>query len=197
MNHLAHLFLAGEEFDWLTGNFIADFLSPSEQRSMPPGIQQGIRIHLFIDHTIDHHPIYKNSIALIRQSQGKYAPVVADIYYDYLLYRSWDYYSLKPVEQFISNAYSVLKNHLPDQVPDHVRSRIGGMIEHDFLRAYSSVDYMENTFRMLGKRVHFNHRLQEATSFYKQQLPLLQQQFSAVFPVMVEASLGFRLNLQN
>ncbi len=197
MNHLAHLLLSGDNPAWITGNFITDFLNPAEQRSMPPDIRQGIQVHLFIDKTIDHHPVYKKSIELIRQTQLKYAPVVADIYFDYLLYSQWDKYALVPADEFKLKVYDILKKSLPVNTPQVVRGRIGSMIDRDFLQAYSSVDFMEGTFRMLIKRVHFNNRLSEAALDFKNYLPILAEHFDQVFPEMVEACLGFRLNLQS
>jgi len=197
MNHLAHLFLSGENKSWLTGNFITDFLSPSDQREMPMDIRNGIRIHLFIDQTIDNHPVYKKSRELIRSTQGKYAPVVADIYYDYLLYNHWNLYSLVPIEDFKNQAYEAIRQGLPEKTPERIRTRINNMLARDFLHAYSSPGYMEDTFRMLSKRVHFNHNLNQAASDYQMNLPALNAQFMAVFPQMIEACLAFRLNLQN
>jgi len=197
MNHLAHLFLSGDNPAWVTGNFIADFLSPAEQRAMPPDIRQGIQIHLFIDRTIDHHPVYKKSIELIRLTQHKYAPVVADIYFDYLLFSLWSHFATVSANDFRLKVYDILKQSIPEVIPEGIRNRIRSMIDRDFLQAYSSIDFMEGTFQMLSKRVHFNHRLQEATTDYKQHLPVLAEHFMDVFPQMVEACLVFRLNLQN
>jgi acyl carrier protein phosphodiesterase len=197
MNHLAHLLLSGDNPAWITGNFITDFLKPAEQRSMPPDIRQGIQVHLFIDKTIDQHPVYKKSIDLIRQTQQKYAPVVADIYFDYLLYNQWERYSLVPANEFKKKVYDILLRTLPSLTPAGVRVRIESMVGRDFLSAYSTVDFMEGTFRMLVKRVHFNNRLSEAADDFKHYLPVLSEHFDQVFPEMVEACLKFRLNLQN
>lgn len=197
MNHLAHLLLSGDNPAWITGNFITDFLNPAEQRSMPPDIRQGIQVHLFIDKTIDHHPVYKKSIDLIRKTQNKYAPVVADIYYDYLLYSQWDNYTLVPANEFKLKVYDILKKSIPALTPAGVQRRIGSMVDRDFLQAYSSVDFMEGTFRMLIKRVHFSNRLSQAAEDFEHYFPILTEHFDQVFPEMVEACLTFRLNLQN
>ena len=197
MNHLAHLFLSGDNPAWVVGNFITDFLSPAEQRAMPPEVRQGIQIHLFIGRTIDQHPVYKQSVELIRLTQHKYAPVVADIYYDYLFFSLWGRYATVSADDYKLKVYDILKQSIPDVTPEGVQNRIRHMIDRDFLQAYSSIEFMEGTFQMLSKRVHFNHRLQEAAMDYKKHLPVLKQHFEDVFPEMVEACLLFRLNLQN
>ena len=89
MNHLAHLYLSGSQAGIILGNFIADFLTPAQQRALPEELQQGLRLHLLIDKTVDTNMIFKQSVALLRHTQGKYAPVVADIFYDYLLVEAW------------------------------------------------------------------------------------------------------------
>lgn len=197
MNHLAHLFLSGENKLWIMGNFMADFLTPSEQKAMPFGIQQGIEIHKFIDRTIDNDPVFKQSIELIRKTQRKYSPVVADIYYDYLLYEHWNKYAVIAVDVFIENAYQYLLDSLTVEIPEPIRQRISYMVERNFLRSYSSVYFMERTFEMLGNRVKFQHNLSQATADYKINQGQLNAQFEDVFPRMIKSCLEFRINLQS
>ncbi len=197
MNHLAHLLLSGDQKDWLVGNFITDFLIPSEQRSLPLLIREGIRLHLFIDQTVDADPDYRESIRLIRFTQGKYAPVVADIFYDYLLYNHWDRYSDIPFAEFRQDAYQKLIKHLPENINEKLAGRVRNMVERNFLESYTSREHMPGTFSMLKRRVRFVNALDRAALDYEKLLPELIIHFNQVFPRIQAACATFRLSLQS
>lgn len=197
MNHLAHLLLSGDRKEWLVGNFITDFLTPSEQRSLPSLIREGIRLHLFIDQTVDEDPDYRESIRLIRVTQGKYAPVVADIFYDYLLYHHWELYSDLPFARFRQETYKNLIHHLPENISEKLAWRVRNMVERNFLESYTSPEHMPGTFSMLQRRVRFENALDRAAGDYKTLLPDLITHFNQVFPRIHAACATFRLSLQS
>jgi acyl carrier protein phosphodiesterase len=197
MNHLAHLLLSGDQKDWMVGNFITDFLKPSEQRSLPPSVREGVRLHLFIDRTVDEDPDYRESIRMIRATQGKYAPVVADIYYDYLLHRHWDAYSDISFPVFRQAVYHTLIRHLPGIVSENLAGRVRHMIASDFLESYTSLEHMPGTFSMLRRRVRFENALDRAAGDFERLLPQLIRHFNLVFPRIQAASAQYRLSLQS
>ncbi|HNR09494.1 MAG TPA: ACP phosphodiesterase, partial [Saprospiraceae bacterium] len=172
-------------------------LKPSEQRSLPPSVREGIRLHLFIDRTVDEDPDYRESIRMIRATQGKYAPVVADIYYDYLLHLHWDRYSDHSFPVFRQDAYRTLIRHLPENVNENLAGRVRQMIERDFLESYSSPEHMPGTFSMLKRRVHFENALDRAAGDFERLLPQLIRHFNLVFPRIQAASEQYRLSLQS
>lgn len=197
MNHLSHLFLSGDDPQIIIGNFITDFLSPSEQRAVSYELSQGIRLHLFIDHTIDHDPVFLQSIQLIRTSQGRYAPVVADIFYDYLLVQHWIEFSNIDFFTFKSKCYSILleSGHMP--IPDIAKQRVFRMVENDFLSSYLTIDFIPQTFSFIKKRAKFQNYFDQALEDFKLMHDQLDKQFLLVFPMMMEKTNTFRINLQN
>ena len=181
----------------MVGNFITDFLKPSEQRSLPLPVREGIRLHLFIDRTVDADPDYRVSVRMIRATQGKYAPVVADIYYDYLLHRYWDRFCDLSFPLFRQDVYQTLIRHLPEMVNENLAGRIRQMIERDFLEAYTSLDHMAGTFSMLKRRVHFENALDRAAGDFEDLFPQLIRHFNLVFPRIQAACAQFRLSLRS
>ncbi len=192
MNHLAHLFLSGDQPEIIVGNFITDMLSPKEQKKVQGLYQIGIQLHLYIDQTIDHHPVYKKSIDLIKGRQGRYAPVVADIYYDYLLSHHWNEYSDHTYHTFKEKMYDVLKNHLPPDISEKIPERIGTMVERDFLSSYQSNDHIQSTFGFLAKRAKFSHRFDLAHQDYHEMFNDLKLHFHEIFPQMIHLTEKFR-----
>ena len=57
---------------------MADFISQPELKHLEPNILLGITLHKKIDHYTDHHPQVKQSIDLLRPTQGKYSPVTVE-----------------------------------------------------------------------------------------------------------------------
>lgn len=59
MNFLAHIFLSDNQPGLLVGNFIADSLKPAHKADLPVPVQQGVALHLAIDHFTDSHQEFK------------------------------------------------------------------------------------------------------------------------------------------
>jgi acyl carrier protein phosphodiesterase len=197
MNHLSHLFLSGDDPDILVGNFITDFLKPSEQRSMPVPLMKGIRLHLFIDHTIDSNPIFKQTIQLIKTKQDRYAPVVADIYYDFLLVHHWNEFSKKDFTSFKQDIYSILVDRMKDPITVLIQERVKRMVHRDFLSSYTSFDYIPATFGFLKRRAKFENKFDHALEDFQDLFPQLNEQFSEVLPMMIKSVKEFGIILQN
>ncbi len=197
MNHLAHLLLSGPNQNILLGNFITDFLTPAEQRALPSALKEGLLLHLYIDNMVDSNIIFKESIALIRTTQGKYAPVVADIFYDYLLVESWEKYNNISFFAFKSNVYNVLSDYLVWNLPEKINKRIDRMVTGDFLSAYETKDNMPGTFSFLKKRAKFKNEFDHAMTDYITFYDPLQLQFDQVFPMMIEAVEAYGITLQS
>lgn len=197
MNHLSHLFLSGDDPQILIGNFITDFLLPMEQRVVSDRLKHGIQLHLFIDHTIDHNPVFLQSIRLLKTRQERYAPVVADIYYDYLLVQHWHEFSLTDFFTFKSYCYSILMESANLEIPISAKHRIKRMVENDFLSSYISVDLIPHTFSFIKKRAKFQNHFDRALDDFLAMREELEKQFLVVFPEMIEKTTQFRINLQN
>ena len=190
MNHLAHLFLSGNQPEIIVGNFITDMLSPKEQNAMHGLYVQGIKLHYFIDNTIDHHPIFKQSIALIKNKQGRYAPVVADIFYDFLLSHHWSDYSEIPYDQFKIIIYQKLLV-FPLSIPKRIQTRLQSMVDRDFLASYKAGAPIALTFEFLIKRAKFANQFHTAHLDYIEWFEQLKGQFDIVFPEMIEKTKKF------
>ena len=71
MNHLAHLLLAERSDGLLVGGFLGDFVKGRLKGDRPPAIEQGIKLHRYIDHFTDHHPEALRLRALFPDSTRK------------------------------------------------------------------------------------------------------------------------------
>lgn len=83
MNYMAHIYLSHGKEEQLLGNFIADFVGNKDLVNYGKKVIEGIMLHRKIDSFTDNHDIVRKGTKRLRSIQGKYAPVVIDIIYDY------------------------------------------------------------------------------------------------------------------
>jgi acyl carrier protein phosphodiesterase len=135
MNFLAHLFLTGKNEPLLVGNFLGDFLTNRQVAALPHPIQQGVKIHRQIDAFTDSHEQVRRSAARLRPVHGKYAPVILDVFFDYILVENWQHFSAEPLGEFAGFAYATLEKHV-HLMPVFLQERLPLMIADDWLVRY-------------------------------------------------------------
>lgn len=185
MNHLCHIFLSQGDPELLIGNFIGDMVLPVERRKLAPGIQKGIELHYFIDKTVDQHPVYRSGMELLRSSQKKYAPVVIDIFCDFLLVDQWDRFSTLEFEVYRHKVYGLIISNNPFGKEHRLYPRILNMINNDFLASYLHHDKIPHVFSFLKKRAKFENNFDQAQDDYLNNYEELKEKFLTVFPEMV------------
>ena len=185
MNYLAHLFLSCESEERMIGNFITDQISMKESLQFEGGVQEGILLHRAIDTFTDQHPAVKEFIKYIRPQQGKYAPVVVDIYFDYLLYLAWDKYSHRPFDYFCELMYEIIPKYT-SIMPAKIRPRVKKMVSSKWLTVYTSQPGLQSTFNRLEKRLTFSNNINDATPFLFENLNTCSQFFDEFFPDLVD-----------
>ena len=114
MNYLAHCFLSCSEEDLLIGNFIADSIRNKDLDALLPRVRAGVVLHRKIDSYTDTHPMTRLGTARLHQYHGKYASVVIDIYFDYLLVKNWDRYTSQDLGEWTQNIYEILQRREAD-----------------------------------------------------------------------------------
>ncbi len=197
MNHLSHLFLTGNDHHLLLGNLIADFIKPNQKTHLSSDVMSGIKFHQFIDLSIDTNEVFRSSIGLLRKTQGKYAPVVADMFYDYLLVSHWAAYTDRSFDSFKSTMYESIEAGLPEIDDDLIIRRVNRMISNDFLSLYKSAALIPTTFGYLQRETGFPNQFDQAESDFTRLYPELAVHFNLAFPEMIKKTEHYRLNLQN
>ncbi len=105
MNYLAHIFLSGPNRKVQLGNFVGDAVKGSSYRNYPPDICKGILLHRAIDDYTDHHPAVCEVVHALQPEFGRYAGVLLDIYFDYLLASRFGLFSEIPLKRYSRNFY--------------------------------------------------------------------------------------------
>jgi acyl carrier protein phosphodiesterase len=189
VNFLAHLHLADPDPGLLLGGIVADFAKPAELATLPPEVQDGVRLHRLIDGFTDSHPIVRGSVARIAPEFHWFSGIIIDIYYDHILAREWGRYSLETLESFASRSYLALETLLPyakSEGADFIR----WMIEDRRLQRYATLEGIEDTLvrlsRRMVKRIPRNAvRLEDAMPLLLDKDARLVSDFHAFYPELM------------
>lgn len=181
MNHLAHAFFSFHDENLLVGNLITDMLTLKESRDLTEVYHQGVILHRLIDKITDEHPVHKAGLKKMYPTQGKYAPVVLDIYYDYFLSKNWTTFTDADLGDVASSTYRTLQAHVP-LLPTRIGPALTRMVEHDFLNSCFDLYRLELTFQRLQRRVTFESSLHLAVRDLEELETELESLFLDFFP---------------
>ena len=150
MNYLAHIYLSGADRKVAVGNFIGDFVKGNSYDIYPLSFQKGILLHREIDHFTDTHPIFRETLDILRPSFGRYSGIMADMYYDYLLASDFERYSNgQSLGKFSSNFYlSALLYYR--WLPKKVKGFIFHFIRTNRLEEYATFDGLQYSLKIMS-----------------------------------------------
>ncbi len=169
----------------MLGNFLGDFLSNPEVAQLPPPVAAGVALHRQIDMFTDNHPLIRQGVARLRPRHGKYAPVVIDVFYDYILSRQWEQLPLGNMEQFHEKSYQLLADNL-NIMPVWLRPQVHDMVQARWLRQYGSIAGIEDTFRRMRYRVTRPDLLDGVGESLLEQEAMLTLDFVRFFPEVMD-----------
>ena len=186
MNYLAHIYLSGSDRQLQVGNFIGDFVKGRKHEDYPKGIQRGILLHREIDRFTDCHPLFIETVELLRPAFGRYSGIIADMYFDYLLASDFKRYNYSvPLCLFAANFYlSAIINYR--WLPEMVQGFIFHFIWTNRLKQYSTYQGLEYSLKIMShyKSSAINPEL--SISFLKVNEETLRSRFNLFMPEAIE-----------
>lgn len=181
MNFLAHLLLTPKDEALLLGNYLADFLKKRHLQQLPDQVIKGIKLHRKIDTFTDKHPLMLKGARRLYERHHKYAPVLMDVYCDYILAQNWDTYSDLSIIDFTQSVYQDLENQIAI-IPPPFDKRTINMIQHDWLLSYTTLEGIADTFERMKRRVSKPEWLDTAVASLEQHYDDLNDEFNQFFP---------------
>lgn len=185
MNYLAHLYFTDGDPAMMIGNFVADMIKNKEYHQMDNAIKRGVELHRRIDSYTDQHPATRRVTAVLRPRHGKYAPVVSDVLFDYILAKHWSTYSDVPLEVFIRKMYRVISSNM-DLIPDRIKERVETMISGRFLHKSVSTEGLIYTFDKLDRRTKFRSDFSSAIVDLEVHAPVIDSNFHILFKDLIK-----------
>ena len=191
MNHIAHCVLSGNNPDLLIGNLLADWLKPAQKKVLNPKYNLGLALHFCIDDFTDAHEEVKKANDLIRPYVGKYAPVVTDVFFDFLLIENWKLYFVQfgvseNFTTFFETVYNIIERDLIN-IPEIFMPRLVSMVNSQWLNSYTTQQGLEIVFKILKKRTHFENNLDRIVPKLFELKPQLNVHFLIFFPELMYA----------
>jgi len=185
MNFLAHAFLSGDDEQITIGNFIADHVKGKSIQLFTEPVIRGILIHRKIDYFTDHHPVVEQTKLRLRPQFRKYAPVIADVYYDHFLARNWNDFSPTPLAEFADSFYHlVLKS--AELLPQRTLQMLPFMISNNWLVSYASLNGIDKVLTGMSKRTKFPSGMEHAAEELEKNYELYREEFNVFFPDLRE-----------
>lgn len=185
MNHLAHLFLAGQSDASLLGNLSGDFVKGRLGNQFPADVERGILEHRRVDAFTDAHPVAGRFRRIIAAEHRHYARVISDIFLDHFLAAEWDKYSRESLSQFVERVFERLDRHI-DAMPPSLQVVYPRMRDGNWLLSYASIDGIRNTLRHVSRRFSRAPRLEQATHLLTDRREELLDLFHRFMPDVIE-----------
>lgn len=156
MNFLAHIHLSGSDAALMTGNYLGDFVRKkklvlSDDSEKNEKVLKGMSLHRCIDRYTDGHPLVKQVQKYFIPEFGKYASVLSDLYFDYLLCNYWSSFSKVPLKEFTDRTMLSLDQH-KDFFNVHATQFYGYMHRNDILMNYGRKEIMEMVLMGISNR---------------------------------------------
>ena len=183
MNWLAHVFLSEPETEPRLGQVIADWVKGADRAQFSPGIQRGISCHIEIDRFTDTHPVVIRSMERIQSPFKRYAAVLVDVFYDYVLSCEWGAYCSIPLPAFVSTVYAGFSEYLPI-LPPRVRTGFEHMITADWLGSYGTASGVDTLLRRISGRLTRTNNLGDGVSELLAHDHDFRQDFAEFFPAL-------------
>lgn len=185
MNWLAHLLLAEPNPEGRLGNLLGDLVKGEAKKALSPGLQQGIECHQAIDIFTDCHPIVKRSKRRIDSKYRRFAGILIDVFYDYLLANNWQDYSDISLAEFTTSVYESWSSNL-STLPVYPQEVVRRLMVEDWLGSYRTLEGIENTLARiswrLNRRSQRNYNLTLAIAQLTDNYCLLERDFKQFFP---------------
>lgn len=163
------------------GNFIADSVKGRQQESYAPGIRRGIELHRRIDTYTDAHPVVQQTKARLRPGYGKFAGVIADMFYDHFLAANFKNYSVVPLLEYTHWVYRIMQKYQAE-LPAPVHYFLPHMTKHNWLYHYAQISGIQKSLQGLSRRSTFASNMATATDELSAFYGLYQEDFERFFP---------------
>ncbi len=184
MNHLAHLFLAGDSAESLLGNLAGDFVKGRLHDEFPAAVRQGIVEHRKIDEFTDTHQEVAAFRRILAAEQGHYGRVIADVFFDHFLAANWRDYAEEPLESFLARVWSRLDPQI-DSMPGRLKYVYPRMRDEGWLLSYRELAGIHTALSNMSFRFSRRPHLETAMHFLVDSREALQNHFRKFFPDVI------------
>ena len=185
MNYLAHIYLSGESDEIKVGNFIGDYVKGNRHQEYPDLVAYGIRLHRSIDSFTDSHTDVREFINLLKPGYGRYAGIIADVFFDHFLAANWNEYSVYTLRQFAKHAHAVFLSHFLI-LPFRVKQFLPFLIQNKRLESYARQENLFQVLEIMSRYTSLPANSEWAMSMLQQEYAQFEALFRSFFAEITE-----------
>ena len=182
MNYLAHLYLADHTHTSVAGSVLGDAVKGRLRGEYPAAIELGIHLHRRIDSFTDSHSLVLAACAQFEPPYRRYAGILLDIYFDFLLTQQWASFHHEPLSVFATRISAKIWKQWPH--PPLTHSRLSGF--PDVLLSYGREDGVRTALRRVSERASRANPMVDALPLLQSKHDVLEQTFNEFFPDLIE-----------
>lgn len=190
MNYVAHQYLSFGNTELQIGNLYGEVVRGKDYLTLQSGIQKGVLLHRRIDSFTDSHPIVKSSCNRFYPRYGKYAPVIVDVMYDYLLIKHWKNYSDQSFEDFVNECYELFRKNF-ESFPSRLQFIVQHLLKYDWFHNYATLEGVSKTLYGIGQRSKFPNEIGTAVEEISEYENEFQKEFEQFFPELIAECRNF------
>lgn len=196
MNFLAHLFLSNGRPGIQIGNFIGDHVKGRDYLNYAGDVQKGILLHRKIDWFTDHHPLPKQGADRLRESYGRYAGVVMDVFYDHFLAVNWNRYSTQTLSEFALQIHILLSKRY-FSLPRDVRSFVPFLIFNKRLESYAHLDGVAKALSIMANYTSMPNNVESAIEVIRANYQAYNNEFVVFWDELASVANAYLEELDN
>lgn len=163
------------------GNFVGDAVKGRVGDDYPSGMRKGILLHRAIDDYTDHHPLVRETVCYTRKEFGRYAAVLADIYFDYLLASDFRHYSGQSLRWFALGFYGAVAARYR-YLPERFKGFLWHFILTNRLVRYASPGGIRRSLEIMVEYKHLGVDPGRAVAFLEANREWLKSRFERFLP---------------
>ncbi len=143
-------------------------------------------MHREIDTFTDNHPVFGETVDILRPTFGRYSGIMADIYYDYCLATDFEKYSPHKTLDTLAREFYIASIVNYRNLPERVKSFIFHFISTNRLKKYSTMEGLEDSLMIMSvkKTSAINPKL--SIEFLKENESIIRHKFNAFMPEVIK-----------
>lgn len=166
----------------MLGGILGDFVPVRHSFDFPDEMNLEIKIHRLIDSYTDGHPAVLAAKSVFPTDSRRYAGILLDIYFDFLLSAHWNKFSPQPRASLITSFYQGIAQYQAI-LPPRLRDISDHMVAHDWLGGYAHWDGVSWAVQRTARRLSRNgDALIAGLPVLREAHDYLDQQFLLFFP---------------
>jgi len=191
VNHLAHLFLAGDSAESLIGNLSGDFVKGPIDGRFSPAIAAGIAQHRAVDVFTDAHPSVAAMRRVLTPEHGHYSRVISDMFLDHFLACRFDEYANESLDAFLARTFAKIDPHV-DELPGRLHAIYPRIRDDGWLQSYRQVEGIRFALLNMSRRFTRKPHLETAARHLVDSRAELERCFEEFMPDVIAFALRFR-----